>query len=182
METENNSQITNTDPEKEVTDQVTSSKPTRWIGIVVIILFFVFGGWSACPWYLWIVFGLLALLTLGGIYKGGQVVLGLVLLIWGTSLFGGGDNEYYDANESSSSSIQYNSSSSSQTERERRDIEGKIRLIESLQAQFDRAVSMGAPEYEQKRISDEAWNIYLGLKDRNLTQEQRNKLSRLFDL
>lgn len=179
METENNTPINNTD--NEATEQVASSKPTRWIGIVAIILFFVFGGWSICPWYLWIVFGLLALLTFGGIFKGGQALLGLVLLIWGTSLFGGGD-EYYESNQSSSSSMQYNSSQSSQTESERRDIEGKIRLIESLQAQFDRAVSMGAPDYEQERISNEAWNIYLDLKDRNLTQEQRNKLSRLFDL
>lgn len=180
METENNSSINNVD--NEVADQAATSKPTRWIGIVAIILFFVFGGWSACPWYLWVVFGLLALFTFGGIYKGGQAVLGLVLLIWGTSLFGGGNDDYYETYQSSSSSVQYDNSSSSQTESERRDIEGKIRLIESLQTQFDRAVAMGAPEYEQERISEEAWNIYMGLKDRNLTQEQRNKLSRLFDL
>ena len=180
METKNNTSNNNTD--NEAPEPVVSSKPTRWIGIVAIILFFVFGGWSACPWYLWIVFGLLALLTFGGIYKGCQTVLGLVLLIWGTSLFGGGDNEYYETGESSSSSIQYNSSSSSQSESEKRYIDGKISLIESLQAQFDRAVSVGAPEYEQKRISDEAWSIYLDIKDRNLTQEQRNKLARLFNL
>ncbi|MDE5846248.1 MAG: hypothetical protein K2H71_02750 [Muribaculaceae bacterium] len=176
MESENNTSVNNTD--NGTVDQAAPLKTSRWIGVAAIILFFVFGGWSACPWYLWIVFALLALFTFGGIYKGGQAVLGLVLLIWGTSLFGGGDDDY-EYNQASSST--YNSSSS-QSESERRDIEAKIRQIESLQAQFDRAVNIGAPEFEQKRISDQAWNIYQNLQKKNLTPEQRNKLSRMFEL
>lgn len=181
MESENNGLVNNPAPGKETVGQADYSKSTRWIGIIAIVLFFVFGGLGHCPWYLWIVFGLLALLTFAGVYKGGQALFGLVLLIWGTSLFGSDDNAYYDSSQSSSSAIQYNSSST-QTESERREIEGKIRLIESLQAQFERADRMGAPDYELKRISDEAWQINQSLEKMNLTKEQRMRLSNLFAL
>lgn len=184
MDSDNNSNKIETDVSKSDSNDNNNQVPlkqSRWIGIAVIILFFVFGGWSLCPWYLWIVFAILVLLTLGGIFKGAQAVLGLVLLIWGTSIWSGGDNVCKESSNSYSNSTQYNSSNA-QSKSEKADIERKIKLIESLNAQFERAVQMGAPEAEQKRISDEAWNIYQGLQKKNLTPEQRSRLSKLFAL
>ncbi len=156
-------------------------KSSRWIGLIAIVLFFVFGGWSICPWYLWIVFAVLALITFGGMYKGAQAVLGIVLLIWGTSLFGGGKDDYHESGSSSSSYMQYDSSNS-QSADEKAQIERTIDLLETMNAQFERAVQMGAPEAEQKRISDEAWTIYQKLQQKNLTPEQQYRLSKLFAL
>lgn len=172
---------TNSATEDNQEEGKTPAKESRWIGLIAIALFFVFGGWSVCPWYLWILFAVLALITFGGIYKGAQAVLGLVLLIWGTSLFGGGKEDYYESSSSSSTSTQYNSTSS-QSADEKAQIERTIDLLETMNAQFERAVQMGAPEAEQKRISDEAWTIYQKLQQKNLTPEQQDRLSKLFAL
>ncbi len=147
-------------------------KPSRWIGIVAIVLRVILGGLSGCPWYLWFVLILLALLTFGGILKWVQLVLGVILLIWGTPIFSSND----DMNS------QTYQSSETQSSKERKEIEGKIELIQSLQSQFDRAERMGAPDSELKRISDEAWSIYQDLQQRNLTSEQKDRLSRMFNL
>lgn len=186
MDSENNS-VNNieTDVLKSDSNDLNANKvplkESRWIGIAAIILFFIFGGWSICPWYLWIVFAILALLTFGGIYKGAQAVLGIVLLIWGTSIFGGNNDDFHESNNTSSSSMQYNSSKS-QSASEKASIDRTIDLLESMNAQFERAVQMGAPEMEQKRISDEAWNIYQSLQDKELTPEQQKRLSKIFAL
>lgn len=156
----------------------TPQKETRWIGLIAIVAFFALGGWSYCPWYMWIVFALLALFTLAGMYKWGQLILGLCVILWGTPLLGGSST----SSSSDSDSYNYQQTSSTQSESERQYIERQIHRIEELQRQFDRADQMGMPEYEQKRISDEAWSIYQNLQDMNLTQEQRNKLSKMFAL
>ncbi len=179
-----NSPLNNTDNSTTEGNQELEKVPvkqSRWIGLIAIVLFFVFGGWSICPWYFWILFAVLALITFGGIYKGAQAVLGIVLLIWGTSLFGGGKEKHYESSGSSSDYMQYDSSSS-QSADEKAQIERTIDLLETMNAQFERAVQMGAPEAEQKRISDEAWTIYQKLQQKNLTPEQQYRLSKLFAL
>ncbi|MDE5849795.1 MAG: DUF1097 domain-containing protein [Muribaculaceae bacterium] len=155
----------------------TPEKESRWIGLIAVVAFFALGGWSYCPWYMWIVFALLALFTLAGMYKWGQLILGLCVILWGTPLLGGDSNS-----TSNSDSYNYQQSSDTQSESERQYIESQIHRIEELQRQFDRADQMGLPEYEQKRISDEAWAIYQSLENKNLTREQRKKLSDMFAL
>lgn len=149
-----------------------TQKPSRWIGIVAITLFAILGGFSGCPWYMWIILIILALLTFGGILKWVQMALGAILLIWGTPKFDGNDNM----------NSQTYQSSETQSSRERKEIEGKIELIQSLQSQYDRAERMGTPDYELQRISNEAWAIKQTLEQKNLTREQRDRLSRMFSL
>ena len=177
MDTENTT-ISNPEVGNESENNQAPEKQTRWIGVCCIILFFVFSGWSLCPWYLWIVFALLALITLGGIYKWGQAVLGIILLIWGSSLFGGGESEY------SSSGSNYEVTSSSdvkQSESERREIEREIQQLQAMQAEFQRAWDRG-DQTSAKIISDAAERRYHILQQKNLTKAQRARLSDLFAL
>lgn len=162
----------------EVNNVPSISKPSRWIGIIAIALFIILGGLSGCPWYMWIVLIVLALLTFGGMMKWSQLVLGVVLLIWGIP----SSNERSDSGSSQFYQTESNSSSSNQSDREREIIEGKIELLQSLKSQFDRADRMGAPDYELKRISDEAWAIKQSLESMNLTHEQRVRISNMFAL
>ena len=184
IDTENSSLDTQDTPEinNEPENNAPSEKTTHWIGGICIVLFFNFSGWSVCPWYMWIVFGLLALITLGGIYKWGQAFLGIILLIWGTTLFGNGKSEYNDSHyETSSSSYQNSSNDEQQSESERREIERAIQELETMQSEFQKAWDRG-DRTKAKLISDAAERKYQALQQRNLTRAQRNRLSNLFAL
>lgn len=109
----------------ETENEQSSLIATRWIGIIAIILFFVFDGWKVCPWYMWITFGLLALITFAGTLIWGQAILGVAVLIWGTTLFMDDDRSYN--NESSGyESEAYGSGSNSDLSR----YAGKWRLFQ----------------------------------------------------
>ena len=174
--------VENNNTEKEA--EVQEEKPTRLIGIIAVVLFFLFDGLSICSWYMWIVFAILALLTVGGIYKWGQAFFGAVLLIWGSSLFGGEPSSSNDSYYETSSYETTSSSSKSdvkQSDSERKYIEQEIAEIESLYAQYQNADRQGL-ETDAKRLSDLAFNKYQALNNRNLTRAQRNRLSKLFAL
>lgn len=108
------------------------------------------------------------------------LVAAVLMLAVGFPSCGGGSSS--SNSTSNSDSYNYQQSSDTQSESERQYIERQIHRIEELQRQFDRADQMGLPEYEQKRISDEAWAIYQSLENKNLTREQRKKLSDMFAL
>lgn len=96
------------------------AKPSRWIGLICIALFFLLGCYSGCPWFMWIVFGILGILTLTGTSRLTQGILGVALVLLTFPL------EDKDAMSSSSSSSNYQqydpSSSKKQTESEKKEI------------------------------------------------------------
>lgn len=160
-------------------DGQAAESPSRWIGIVAIILFFVFDGWKVCPWYMWITFGLLALITFAGTLKWGQAILGVAVLIWGSSLLKdvNSDSEY----ESTSSYSIQKSSDKHPSESEMRENEREVQELESMYADFERAYNRG-DDREAKRISDLAFSKYQRLNEKNLTSDQRARLRVLFEL
>ena len=151
---------------------------SRWIGIAFIIVFFMVGGAGYCPWYMWIVFGLLCLFTIAGENKGYQAVIGIALLIWGTPLINGDSS---DSNNYEYSTQSSNSSEVKQTANEKKQIENLIKQLEVLHDQFEKAHNAGRMS-ESKRISDQADEIYNRLQGMNMTKEQQRKVSNLFAL
>lgn len=76
---------------KQEQSQNANAKPTRIWGIIGIVAFVILGGIGFCPWYLWIVVALLALITFGGTSKGLQILFTAIVIIWGTPLFSSED-------------------------------------------------------------------------------------------
>ena len=175
-ETPESKDVTEQQPEEEKP----KGKPSRWIGLICIVAFVVMGGLSGGSVWMWIIFGILVLLTLAGDSKLGQLVLGAILFIF--FLPDSDDSSSY--NGDSSYSTEYNSGSSSggQTAAEKAKIERMFDRIEGLKRSFDDAVKYGLPEYRQKQLSDEAWQLHNELEEMNLTHEQRVRLSKLFAL
>lgn len=58
------------------------STPSRWIGIILGGIFLYYAIDGGCSWWVWVIFGLLALLTYAGVSKIGQAILGLVLVFF----------------------------------------------------------------------------------------------------
>lgn len=150
-------------------------KPSRWIGIISIALFVILGGLGNCPWYMWIVLFFLVVLTYGGTSKWGQLILGVILLIWGTP----GPDDSYDVGGYQNYQTESTNKSVEQTESERKYIENKLWFLENQKARFDHAIEIGDMR-ESQRISDDAMSIKEELERKNLTPEQRRRLSRLF--
>lgn len=81
---------------------------SRLYGAIGLISFLILGGFSYCPWYIWIVVGLLTLTTLAGMYKGFQIVCAIVVILFGTPVLFNNESEQtetYTQSSSSSSSI-----------------------------------------------------------------------------
>lgn len=165
--------------ELEVKQPEEKQKTSRWIGITALIIFFLFDGWDVCSTLMWVVFAAVLILTVGGTYKWGQLGLGLVLIVFGTSLFEGSDGDYGNSHYEATSS----SSGDRQSDKERIAIEREIEEIESLYAQFENAYNRGA-ESEARRLSDLAMSKYRALQQKypNMTREQRVRLSNLFSI
>lgn len=176
---DNNIINNNTDESKPKNEPEKSPKASRWIGIVALILFFIFDGFDLCSSFMWVIFAALVLLTVGGTYKWGQAVLGVILLIFSTSIFGA-EESGYNSSESRYEATS-NSSGDQQSESERKAIEREIAEIESLHAQFERAYDRGF-HTEAKRLSDLAMSKYRALQQKNLTRAQRARLSKLFSI
>lgn len=76
---------------KQEQSENANAKPTRIWGILGIVGFVILGGIGFCPWYLWLVVVLLALITFGGTSKGLQILFAAIVIIWGTPLFSSKD-------------------------------------------------------------------------------------------
>ncbi|MBD5240355.1 MAG: hypothetical protein HDS64_11420 [Bacteroidales bacterium] len=159
----------------------TPEKTSYWVMGIFMVLFLVCGGISYCPWWMWIVIAVLVFGTIGGFNKKTQAVLGIVILIWGTPIFG--DDDSSDFNSSSQSTYTSGGSGSSgghaQTEAERRAIEADFYTLEQMQQRFENAYNRHDMD-AAKRISDEAMDYKRHMEQKNLTQEQRRRLQAMF--
>ena len=61
-----------------------SQKRSYLFGVIGLAGFCLLGGFSYCPWYIWIVVVLLVVMTLSGLYKGFQCICTIVIILFGT--------------------------------------------------------------------------------------------------
>ena len=88
----------------------TEEKNSRIWGLVGLAAFLFLGGFGYCPWYIWIVVGLLALTTLAGMYKGFQIVCAIIVILFGTPVLFNNESKQSETYTQSSSSSSSNNS------------------------------------------------------------------------
>ena len=98
------------------------NKPSYWVMILSLIVFFTCGGVSYCPWYMWIVVTCLILGTIGGMDKKVQAIMGIAILIWGTPVFS--DNKHDEFSDSGRNSSYLISTTESDIKKDVTDVLG----------------------------------------------------------
>lgn len=156
-------------------------KTSFWVMGLFLVVFLVCGGLGYCPWWMWIILVLWFFMSIGGLDKKWQAIIGVVILIWGTPIFSDDDSSAINQATQSSSTTDGAGSSSghAQTESECREIEADFVVLQQLQQRFENAYNRHDME-EAQRISDEALDHMHRMQQKNLTAEQRQLLQSMF--
>lgn len=82
-----------------------TQKSSYLFGVIGLACFFILGGFSYCPWYIWIVVILLSVVTLSGLYKGFQCICAIVIILFGTPVLSDATDSSYSSGSNPSTSL-----------------------------------------------------------------------------
>lgn len=108
-------QENNVSTPEQAAKETQDPKPSYWVMILFLAIFLICDGFSYCPWWMWIVVVLWIFMTIGGLKKKWQAIIGVAILIWGTPIFNDEESESYTDSGSSKSALSPSSQSSTET-------------------------------------------------------------------